>query len=304
MTDADAALRPLRLLVGFSSRSASDDLARALAPGLALALRRPVSVELMPGDAGAKAALATVASPPDGTTLMLATFGTHAINPNVRPGLGYDPIADFTPVMLATRSAMILAVRPSLPASTVAELVALAAQTRLTFGSSSTASAPYLAAALFQRLAGVAMEHVAFADTRVLYEELLAGRLDLSFNNVMTMLPLVQAGRLRPLAVTGTARLPGLPATPTLAEAGLDGYAVDNWLGVVAPPGTPATLVAAQNRALATVLRSPAVGDVLRGSGVAVVASAPDAFARHIVAERDRWSWIGRHAAQAQRPPG
>ena len=217
MTEPTPRHQPLRLLVGFSARSASDDLARALAPELAHALDRPVRVELMPGEAGARAARATMASPPDGSTLMVATFGTHAINPNVTPDLGYDALVDFAPVTLATRSPMILAVHPSVPAGTVPALIALAARTRLTFGSSSTASAPYLATALFQRLAGITMEHVPYADTRVLYDDLVAGRLDLSINNVMTMLPLVRAGLARALAVTTAERLTALPTTPTLA---------------------------------------------------------------------------------------
>lgn len=298
MTASDAPDRPLRLLVGFSARSASDDLARLVAPELARALGRPVEVELMPGEAGARAARATVASPPDGATLMLATFGTHAINPGVAPDPGYDPLSDFVPVTLATRSPMVLAVHPSVPAGTVPELIALATRNKLTFGSSSTASAPYLAAALFQRLAGVLMDHVPYADTRVLYEDLEAGRLDLSFNNVMTMLPPVRAGRLRALAVTTAERLAALPATPTLAEAGLDGYGVGNWLGFVAPPGTPVAVVAEQSDAIGAALRSPAVRDILTASGVEAVAGTPEAFARHIAAERERWSWIGRHATR------
>jgi tripartite-type tricarboxylate transporter receptor subunit TctC len=290
---------PLRLLVGFSARSASDDLAQALAPELARTLGRPVQIDLMPGEAGAKAARVTATSPPDGTMLMLATFGTHAINPNIRADLGYDPLADFTPVSLATRSPLILGVHPAVPADSLADLIALAARTRLTYGSSSTASAPYLAAAMLQKRAGVTMAHVPYADTRVLYEDLIAGRLDLSINNVMTMLPLVQGGQVRALAVTTAARLAALPDTPTVAEAGLDGYAVSNWLGFVAPPGTAPAIIAAQNQAIAGALRAPAMRDMLAASGIETVASSPASFARHIAAERDLWSWIGPHVAGA-----
>jgi tripartite-type tricarboxylate transporter receptor subunit TctC len=268
-----------------------------MAPELARALGRPVQIELMPGEAGAKAARVTAASPPDGTTLMLATFGTHAINPNIRPDLGYDPLADFTPVSLATRSPLILGVHPALPAHSVAELIALANRTRLTYGSSSTASAPYLAAAMLQKHSGVTMDHVPYADTRVLYEDLIAGRLDLSINNVMTMLPLVRHGQVRALAVTTATRLAALPAVPTIAESGLDGYAVSNWLGFVAPPRTPISLVAAQNDAIRQALHVLAVHEILAASGVEIVASSPAAFAHHIASERDLWSWIGRHVA-------
>lgn len=297
MPEQNAQGRPLRLLVGFSARSASDDLARAVAPALGQVLGRPVLVKLMPGEGGAKAARATLAAPANGSTLMLATFGTHVINPSTNTDLGYDPLADFTPVSLATRSPMVLGVHPAVPAETVPALIDLAKSTRLTYGSSSTTSAPYLAAALFQKLTGTAMEHVAYPDTRVLYEDLLAGRLDLSFNNVMTMLPLVRERRLRALAVTAATRLASLPATPTLAECGLSGYAISNWLGFVAPPGTPAALVTLLNGAIGMALRSPALQEVLVPSEIEVVASAPDTFARHIATELERWAWLGQPAA-------
>ena len=192
---------------------------------------------------------------------------------------------------------MILAVHPSLPATDVPDLIALATQRRLTYGSSSTASATFLAAALFQRLAGITMDHVLYGDTRLLYEHLLVRRLDLSINNFMTMLPLFREGRLRALGVTTAVRLAVRPEAAALAEAGLAKYAVSNWLRFVAPPGTPAAVVAVQNAALRTTLRSPAVAGVLAANGVEVVASSPDAFARHIAMEREMWSWVGQQVA-------
>ena len=283
---------PLRLLVGFSAGSASDDLVRLIAPELARHLGQRVSVELMPGDLGARAAAATIASPPDGGTLLVATFGTHAINPNLRPDLGYDPLRDFAPVCLATRAPLVLGVRPSLPADTVPGLISLAGRTRLTYGSSAVGSAPHLAGGLFGRLAGIAMEHRPYADTRVLYEDLLAERLDLSFNNATGMLPLVREGRLRALAVTTAGRSAALPDVPTLAEAGLAGYALSNWLGFVAPPGTADAMAEAQGQAIGAALRSASVKRALVANGVEIVAGTPCEFAVHVADELGRWSWL------------
>ena len=284
------AQRPLRVLIGFSPRSASDDLMRLLQPEFASNLGRDVSIELMPGELGAKAARAAISSPPDGGTLLIATFGTHAINPNLKPDLDYDPVKDFTPVCLATRSPLIMGTRPSLGAKDVAGFIALASRTELTYGSSGVGSAPYLAALLFQKMTGVKMIHRAYSDTRVLYEDLEAEHLDLSFNNASTMLPQVRDGRLRALAVTTAQRSAALPNVPTLAEAGLQGYALDNWLGLVAPPRTAADIVSVQEQAIVAALRTPSIARALANNGIEVIGGTSLKFAAYISSEIRRWS--------------
>lgn len=284
--------RSIRILIGFSRRSASDDLVRLLLPELEGRLGRRLAVELMPGELGAKAARAAIASRPDGNTLLMATFGTHAINPNLKRDLGYDPLTDFEPVCLATRSPLVLGTRPSLGARNVEELVEMTKRAELTFGSSSVGSAPYLAGMLFQRMARTRLAHRAYGDTRELYRDLEAGRLDLSLNNASTMLPLIRKGRVRALAVTTPTRSAALPTTPTLAESGLPGYALNNWLGFVAPPGTNAGIAAAQAQAISAALRSPSVAKALACDGIEAVGGTPREFADHICAELDRWSWL------------
>ncbi|MES2186063.1 MAG: tripartite tricarboxylate transporter substrate-binding protein [Pseudomonadota bacterium] len=283
---------PLRVLIGFSRRSASDDLVRSLAPALAAALGRPVQIDLMPGELGAIAVRAALSSPPDGNTVLVATFGTHAINPNLKADVGYDPVRDFSPICLATRSPLVLGTRLSLGAGSVKELIALASQKELTYGSSGVGSAPYLAALLFQKMAGVKMVHRPYADTRKLYEDLQAGRLDLSFNNASTMLPLVRDRQLRALAVTTPVRCAALPDVPTLAEAALEGYALNNWLGFVAPPHTPAPVVMALNRALTAALNAPETRSFLALNGIDVAGSTPAEFSAYIAEEMQRWAWL------------
>ena len=159
-------------------------------------------------------------------------------------------------------------------------------------GSSGVGSAPYLAGLLFQKLAGVKLHHRPYPDTRKLYEDLQSGRLDLSFNNAATMLPLVRDKQLRALAVTTPQRCAALPDVPTIAEAALEGYALNNWLGFVAPPGTPMPAVMRLNRALIGALHSPGSLSFLTANGIDIAASTPAEFAAHIAAEMKRWAWL------------
>lgn len=281
---------PLRVLIGFSPRSASDDLLNSMAPALSAALDRPIQIELMPGELGAKAARALIASPADGNTLLVATFGTHAINPNLRTDLGYDPLLDFEPVCLATRSPLVLGTR--LPVTSVQALIELGLKQTLTYGSSGVGSAPYLAGLLFEKLTGVTLVHRAYPDTRELYVALAQGGLDLSFNNAATMLPEVRKGTLRALAVTTAQRSAALPDVPTLEEAGLSGYALNNWLGFVAPKGTAPAAVAVLNGAIAAALKAPQTQALLSENGIEAVAGTPAQFARHLADERARWAWL------------
>lgn len=281
---------PLRVLIGFSPRSASDDLLNSMAPALAAALGRPIQIELMPGELGAKAARAFIAGPADGNTVLVATFGTHAINPNLRADLGYDPLLDFEPICLATRSPLVLGTR--LPVGSVQALIELGLSQTLSYGSSGVGSAPYLAGLLFEKLTGIKLVHRAYPDTRELYVALEDGSLDLSFNNAATMLPKVREGVLRALAVTTPVRSVALPEVPTLDEAGLKGYALNNWLGFVAPKGTSPATIALLNSAIATALKAPDTQALLMENGIEAVADTPAHFARHLTDELARWAWL------------
>lgn len=281
---------PLRVLIGFSPRSASDDLLNSMAPALGAALGRPIQLELMPGELGAKAARALVAGPADGNTLLVATFGTHAINPNLRDDLGYDPLHDFEPICLATRAPLVLGT--GLPLENLQALIESGLNQTLTYGSSGVGSAPYLAGLLFAKLTGVRLEHRAYPDTRELYVALEEGRLDLSFNNAATMLPKVREGALRALAVTTPQRSVALPGVPTLEEAGLSGYALNNWLGFVAAKGTSPATIAVLNRAIALALNAPDTQALLLENGIETVAGTPAQFARHMADELARWAWL------------
>lgn len=289
MTDTTAG-RSLRLVLGFSPGSASDIIAHALAPALGDALGVPVAIERHLGANGTDAAAMVAASAPDGHTLFVATLGTHALAPHLGR-VAYDPLASFAPVALVAAAPLVLAVHPSLALETLPALVALArsAPRRLTFATSAVGGAPHLAGELFQALAGVELVHVRYDRTQELYADLEAGKVAMSFNNVMSMAPRVTSGRLRGLAVTAAERSPVLPDLPTMAEAGIAGYAVTNWLGIVAPAGTPPGRIEVLNLGVAAALCSPAVAAALAADGVVPAGGSPADFTRHLAQELQRW---------------
>jgi tripartite-type tricarboxylate transporter receptor subunit TctC len=294
--------RPLRLLLGFSPGSASDQIARLIAQPLAERLGNAVQIEHRIGRNGADAASEVAASAADGHTLFVATLGTHALAPHLDARLSYDPLADFAPVSLLSRAPMLLACHPAVAAGSARELIELArARSReLAYATSAIGGAPHLAAELFQEMAGIEMRHVRYDRTEQLYRELESGLVSLSFNNMISMLPRCRAGALRPLGISALARSEAAPDLPTIAESGLPGYEVSNWLGIVAPKATPPATLAELSAALRDAMRSEAVARPLHAAGVAPCGSSPEEFERFMLAEIRRWKPIVtrfRHAA-------
>lgn len=292
---------PLRLVIGFSPASASDYIAHLIAAPLGQRLGREVTIERIAGDSGTRGALAVARSAADGNTLFVATLGTHALAPHARPDLPYHAINDFAPVSLLSQSPMLLACHPLLPAQTLAEFIAHAHAHPgvLAYGTSAIGGAPHLAAELFQAVTGVALRHARYDETRQLYADLEAGRIALSFNNIMSMLPRCTAGKLRALGVTGARRAAIAPHVPTLAECGIGACEVSNWLGLAAPRCTPVALVDAISQAAASVINSSKVAAVLNGSGITPCGSTPEQFGQFISAELTRWKPVVARFSQA-----
>jgi tripartite-type tricarboxylate transporter receptor subunit TctC len=286
--------RPIRLVLGFSPGSASDLIAKALLPDLERELGQPVAAELHQGEGGALGAQSVARSAPDGYALFMASLGTHGLAAPRGGTRRYDPVRDFTPVSPVAHLPLVLACHPSLELDSVAALIALARARpgQVTYASSAIGGAPHLAAELFQRAAQVKMSHVVYDNTDKLYADLAAGRVDLSFNNVLSMAGRVRAGSLRGLAVTSRERCAALPQLPTMLEAGVAGYEVTNWFGIVAPAGTPGEVVATLHDGIAAALRSPAVLDRFHAVGVEAWSSTPNEFAAHIERELARWAPI------------
>lgn len=287
----DARARPIRLVIGFSPGSASDQIAALIAAPFAARLGRTVTLVRSPGNNGVDAARAVAAADADGNTLFVATLGTHALAPCLRTPSPYDACRDFAPVALLVRAPLLLACHPAVPVRSPGELVVLArgAVGTLTYATSAVGGAPHLAAELFQHLAGITLRHVRFDDTNVLYRDLEAGRVSLSFNNIMSMLPRVRAGALRALAVSTADRSSVAPDVPAIADSGLPGYDVSNWLGVVAPKGVASGTIAALSAALSGALQDAEVRAALAAAGVTPDAGTPEVFAEFMAAELQRW---------------
>ena len=283
---------PLRIVVGFSPGSASDDIANLIAQPLGEQLQRPVSIERIPGDNGAHGATAVARAPADGNTLFVATLGTHALAPHVRKDLPYDPQRDFEPVSLLTQSPMLLACHPALPVRDVQSLLAYARANPglLAYGTSAIGGAPHLAAELFQAVTGVQLRHACFDETQQLYADLETGRIALSFNNIMSMLPRCNAGKLRALGITGSRRSHVAPAVPTLTESDVAGSEMSNWIALVAPRGTAAAQVNAISMAAQSVIDSAVVSAALGAAGIAPCGSTPAELGQFIDAELNRWN--------------
>jgi tripartite-type tricarboxylate transporter receptor subunit TctC len=291
--------RPIRLIVATAAGGASDILARTVGQKLTESWGQPVVVEPRPGANGNVAALAAARSAPDGYTLMMGTIGVMAVNPAIYREVGYDPAEDFVPVARLVSFANILVVHPSLPVRTVAEFVAHARSRpggRNTYGSPGNGGSPHLAMVVFARMAGVEMEHVPYRGAAPALNDLIAGNLTAAFSDPLVTLPQVEAGRVRALAVSGPRRLAAAPDIPTVAEAGLPGYEVTGWLGIVAPRGTPAPIVAKLNGELNRIMAQPEMVARLSAQGAEIVTGTPEEFGGYIRGEIARWAQVTREA--------
>jgi tripartite-type tricarboxylate transporter receptor subunit TctC len=257
-----------------------------------------VVVDPRPGANGNIAAVAAARAPADGYTLMMGTIGVMAVNPSIYRDPGYDPEHDFEAVARLVRFSNILVVHPSNPARTMAEFIdfARARPGRVSYGSPGNGGSPHLAMVVFARMAGATMEHVPYRGAAPALNDLIAGNLTAAFSDPLVTLPQIEAGRVRALAVSGPKRLAAAPQIPTVAESGLSGYDVTGWLGIVAPRGVPAPIVARLNAELNRIMQEPEMVARLETQGAEVVTGTPQEFQAHIRGEIARWAQVTREA--------
>lgn len=297
----------LRLMVGFSAGSNANVVSRMMAPTLSKLLGRPVEVELMPGANGALCAQHVARSAPDGNTLLVVTQ-PYVIDPLVNPGgtHAYDLVTDFAPVALLLKKPNGLIVSKSLGVESVRELIDLAGSRpgELVYAASAIGGAPHLAGVLFCEMAGIDMPLRVYEESQELLDDLEAGRIAVTFNNILTMLPMAERGSIRILAVTGTTRSPIKSDLPTVAEAALPGYELMSWMGLLAPAGTPGEVIAQLNEAVGRTMLSAEVAGRLTAGGTEPVAAGTEALRLHIKAELERWgrSIKANRAAFQQQP--
>jgi tripartite-type tricarboxylate transporter receptor subunit TctC len=286
--------RMVRIVVPFSAGSNTDTQARIIADKLAELWRQQVIVENRPGVAGTASVAKTA---PDGYTLMLTSSG-HTIAATLHKNLPFDPVKDFSGVTQVTSVAAALVVPPDLPAKTVQQFIALAKENpgSLNFASAGTASTSYLAGEIFKQTAKIDIVHVPHKGAPEAFTSILRGDAQLYMSSVNLALELNAAGKVRILAVTSSKRFAGLPDVPTVAESGLPDLVYESWFGVMAPAGTPASILNKASEDIARVLRSPDVEGRMKSQGMSVVTQTPQQFDAMIKSEAERFGRILRAA--------
>jgi tripartite-type tricarboxylate transporter receptor subunit TctC len=290
--------KPVRMLVPFAPGGGVDFAARIVARHLSDRLGQPVVVENRAGANGIIALEALKGAAPDGYTLAAASNGPLVINPSMYLKLPYDPVRDFAAVGLMVKYPLLLVTHPSVPAKSVAELIALAKTNpeALSYSSPGVGNGGHLAGELFASMANISLMHVAYKGTAPAAMALLAGDVSLAFSSIPTVLPHVRAGKLRALAVGDAARMPSLPEYPTIAESGLPGYEAFSWAGVIAPAGTPQDIVTRLNRELREILTQREIVEQLANDGTIAVPDTPEEFSAYIKSELAKWAAIVRMA--------
>lgn len=288
--------KPIRLIVPFPAGGATDMMARGMAQRLGTELGQQVIIDNRGGAGGTTAAEAAAHAAPDGYTLFFGTMGTQAINPALYPKLRYDPLKDFAPISVTHLTPRVLLVGPQVSAKNVSELIALAKAKpdALTYGSAGNGSSSHLAGALFESMTGIQMLHVPYKGSAPLLTDVLAGRVDMTFDSYVVYEEHIKSGRARALAVTSSQRLQALPQVPTMAQAGVKDYEVSNWLGLLAPAGTPKDVLAKIHAALGRTMATPMLREQLTTLGVQASFGSPEAFGNLIQSEIPKWAAIVR----------
>jgi tripartite-type tricarboxylate transporter receptor subunit TctC len=283
--------KPVRLVVPFAPGGGTDVLARMIAPRLSEAFRQSFVIDNRGGAGGTIGTEIVVRAAPDGYTIGLAS-SSHATAPTLYK-LSFDPIKGIAPISLTDAGPFILAVNPSLKANTVKEFIALARASPgvLNYGSSGTASTLHLVGELFGQMIKTAVVHVPYKGTGPAVVDLVGGRIQFIFANGPSVLPHIESGKLRALAVTTEKRSPLVPDLPALNDF-IPGFVALTWHGMVAPAGTPAAIVSQLNQALERILQHPELRKVLHGQGLEPAPSTPEAFARLIADDIARWTKV------------
>ena len=288
---------PVKLVVPFPAGGGSDVVARAVAPRMAEALGQPVIIENRAGASGNIGTELVARSPADGQTLLMASAAT-AIQTTLAKNLSWNLARDFAPVSLLVINQSVLVAHPSVPVNSVKELVAYARANpgKLSFASYGNGTSAHLAGELFKLLAGVDLLHVPYKGAAPAANDLLGGQVNLMFADISAVLPNVKAGKLKALGIGSASRFDGLPAVPTIAEAGLPGYEAGGWLGLVVPAATPREAIAALNSAASKSLASPKVKERLVALATVPVGNTPAYFGDFIQEEVAKWARVIRAA--------
>jgi tripartite-type tricarboxylate transporter receptor subunit TctC len=284
--------KPIRLIVPFPVGGIADIYSRIVAGKLTEAWGQPILVDNRTGAGGNIGADLVAKAAPDGYTIGIGSIGTHAVNPTLFSHMPYDAVNDFAPIVHLLEAEGLLVVHPSVPVRSVPELIAYARANpgKLTFASAGMGTASHLAGELFKSMAKAEMAHIPYKGNVPAITDLLAGQTSLIFATMPTVLPHVKAGKLRPLATIGAQRSAAAPELPTVAEAGLAGFAVTNWVGFFAPARTPSEIVQRWNAETLRVMQSPEIQSRLVNEGARFIPMSPDQFGAFVKSEIAKWA--------------
>ncbi|WP_426959740.1 Bug family tripartite tricarboxylate transporter substrate binding protein [Muricoccus radiodurans] len=293
---------PVRLVVGFPPGGGNDLLARILAEALAAAFGRPFVVENRPGASGVLAIEAVRRAAPDGQTLLVGPSSGMTVNPLVLPNVSYDPVRDFAPISIVGNFPLLVVVNPSNPSQNLGALLAQARDRpgELTYASAATSF--QIATEMLAAEADVRLTHVPYRGSAPAVQAVLSNEVTMTLGDVAAVLPLIQSGALRALAISTDARDPALPDVPTVAESGLPNYRVVLWSALFAPPGTPPAITARLGAEIARIAATPAFRERLRPLGVQAVGSDADTLTRTMQAELERFGAVVRRAGIRMEP--
>ncbi len=289
--------RPIRMIVPSAAGGQPDTNSRLVAAELGRQLGQQVVVDNRPGASSSIGFEAVARAQPDGYTIGYGGFPL-ATNPTLLAKIPYDVNKDFRMVILTNISPNIIAITPSLPVNSIAELIAYAKRNpdQLLFGSSGSGGTMHLSIELFKLMTGTRMVHVPYKGMQQVITEIVGGRLQLMSDNVTSVLPQVKSGRLRALGLTGPRRIPLAPDIPTVAEAGVAGYEITAWGGYMAPAGTPGAVVTKLNAELNRVIASPAIRERWLALGIEPVGGTPERFTAHVKTETAKWADVIKRA--------
>lgn len=292
---ADYPNKAIRFVVPFAPGGSSDIISRAVANQMSANMGQQVYVENKGGGGGNIAMEDVKRAAPDGYTMILGHIGTLAVNPAMYGAkLPYDPIKDFQPVTLLAVVPNVIAVKPDLPVKTIQEFVALAKKSpgKLNYGSAGNGSAGHLAMEYFKMEAGIDLVHIPYRGTGPMLSDMLGGTLDATFNGVPPILSQIKAGKLKPLAVGSTAKIPVLPDTPTIAESGYPGFETSQWYGLIVPAGVPKPIIERLQKEALKALGADDTKKRFADDGANPAGGTPEQFATLIAKEKEKWGKV------------
>ena len=283
--------KPITLICPYAAGGNADQRSRQIGRFMASALGQPVLVDNKPGAGGNIGTEAVARAKPDGYIIGMGNFAPLAVNPTMFLRLNFDPAKDLVPICLIEKGPLVLMVPPTSPFRSVKDIIAAAkaAPGKLSFASGGLGGSHHLSGEMFKSLAGLSITHIPYKGGAPATTDLMSGQVDMMFEQMYTAAPSIRAGKLRALAITSKTRSPVFPDVPTMAEAGVPGFEVQNWQGLIAPAGTPAAVIRVLNEAVNNALKDPAIKEQMLGQGNELGGGPPDVFAALIKSEAERW---------------